>query len=77
MTAVEVAAVAAVIAVVLTCWNSLPCDASNTMVCSGAATEADASACPGSGAAFESGDGLNRRPLHQRNVAADGYEGVW
>ena len=77
MTAVEVAAVAAVIAVVLTCRNSLPCDASNTMVFFGAATEADASACLGPGAALASGDVLNRRPLHQCNVAADGYEGVW
>lgn len=77
MTVVEVAAVAAVIAVVLTCRNSLPCDASNPIVFFGAATEADVGACLGPGATLESGDVLNRRPLHQCNVAADGYEGVW
>lgn len=77
MTVVEVAAVAAVIPVVLTCRNSLPYDASNTIVFFGAATEADVGACLGPGAALESGDLLNRRPLHRRSVAADGYEGVW
>ncbi|MDE0393372.1 MAG: hypothetical protein OYK82_01210 [Gammaproteobacteria bacterium] len=76
MTVVEVAA-AAVIPVVLTCQNTLPCDASNTIVFFEAATEADVSACLRSGAALESGDVLNWRPLHRCSVAADGYEGVW
>lgn len=77
MTAVEVAAAAAVIPVVLRCRNSRAWDASNTMVFFEAAREADARACPGSGAASETGDLLNRRPPHRRSVAADGYEGVW
>lgn len=77
MTAVEAAAVAAVIPVVPRCRNSLPRDASSTMAFPGAAGEADAGACPGSGAASEPGDLLNRRPLHRRSVAPDGYEGVW
>ena len=77
MTVVEVAAVAAAIPVVLTCQKTLTRDASNTIVCFEAATEADVSACLRSGAALESGDVLNWRPLHRCNVAADGYEGAW
>lgn len=77
MTVVEAAAVAAVIPVVLRCQDNLPCDASNTMAFLAAAREPDAGACPGSGAASESGGLQNRRPLHRRSVAPDGYEGVW
>lgn len=53
MKLVEAAVIAAVILVVLTCQNTLPCDAWNTEVFFEAATEADVTACLRRGAGLE------------------------